>query len=155
MSSQVGFNEINDFLTTIESDISIFIKEYLRYLILNSYEQYLSAFNDSVKVIENSVDNTKIYLKKHYDILQNDLDNHGLIGIEFNRKLNIFYHSKKLFLDAILSVINKVKNIPQETLVMLAKKFLDALDVILDSLASVLPPLGAAKEVKKSLEVVM
>ena len=73
------------------------------------------------------------------------MEEHGLTGFELRRKRDIFDRANEYFQKFIgekLIVAREAANI-----------FLDAADVILDSLVMVVPGPGAAKEVKATVKI--
>lgn len=178
MVTKYDYEQIDKFLYIVDLDLTDIVKKYLKRLILSSYAENFYEFSESLNIIHNSIQKTRSILKASEEesnvINKRDLkeeqftedkrftedewftktnveyglEEHGLTGYELQRKLNIFYRTRDLFLKkynkAAISIARGF-----------AKRFFDAMDVILDSLASVLPPLGAVKEFKNSIEVVI
>ena len=138
------------FLDIAEEDLLKFQNQYLKKLILKRYTELLNDFSTGSDIVITSINEGKADLKRvdNDPFLKERLREHGLTGKELQRKLRIFYKARTIFLE---KYNNAKVNIARE----LAKRFLDAMDVILDSLANVIPPLGAVKEFKNSIEVVI
>lgn len=172
MTIKGDYEQIDGFLHTIDTDLTEFVKTHLKRLILVSYRENLNEFLEGLNIVHNSIEKVRILIplvrdkkndfSKKHDLseesysdngtterdLEIELAEHGLTGYELKRKLRIFYRTRDLFLEKYSKTAVRIAR-------GFARRFFDAMNVVLDSLASVLPPLGAVKEFKNSIEVVI
>ncbi len=138
------YRVLRQFLIDAGHDIKYLVTEHLPRLIIPSFENTIREFYQGLEIIDRGI-NTAIEQLK--EVKQRDLNNHGLTGMELKRKLSIYYTARKLK--------DRYRNVAPNFAKGFAKRFLATIDVVLDSLAQILIPLGAVKEFKNSIEAVI
>jgi hypothetical protein len=120
------------------------IDNHLTKFIHPAFSDRIGDFSGSIVVIKRSIGKT---LQERRADIMDKLDQHGLTKDELSRKRRLFDDAKKFFQKNIGGPLKKAREA--------VNIFLDVADVILDSLAMVVPVAGALKEVKGAIKAVV
>ncbi len=137
---------IKQFLLDAAYDIKYLVTEHLGVLIRSEFEDLIREFYQGLEVVDSGINSAMIKLG---EVPREYLQEHGLTGAELKRKLSIYYRAREVK-DQYLR-----KRKPSGLIRWFVRRFIAAIDVVLDSLAQILPPLGAVKEFKDSLSTVI
>jgi len=146
---RIDHEKIKLFLNDIKYDVQQIVKKLHWFtddeILQKSFSYNLWVFNNSINKGKQKITN-KMY--------QQGLMDHGFYSPELERKLDLYYNARKYEFPQQKSTeikYNKNENWFQK-LWNSVKKHLGIIDVILGSLASVIPVLGAATEYKETVE---
>lgn len=146
---------IKDFLLAVRDDIRYLVTEHLNVLIQIEFKDLTKQFYQGLEVVDLGI---KTAIDRLKEVKYEYLHDHGLTGIELKRKLGIFDRARELWQEYIRgrrSFVRRFFGKGIEVGRRIAKRLLTAIDVILDSLATVIPALGAVAEFKNSLLAVI
>jgi hypothetical protein len=139
-----NFVIIHEMLWTIRTNVIDVIENHLKRLTSQYFGNLSGDFTDAIIVIKRSIAKTFQQLQSN---IVDKLEEHGLTGVELRRKQNILNRASDYLREHIGKPLTKAREA--------VNLFLDAADVILDSLVMVVPGPGAAKEVKATLKIVI
>jgi len=145
----INHEKIKLFLNDVKYDIQQIVKKLDWFtddeILQKSFTQNLWVFNNSINIGKQQI------IQKRY---QKGLLDHGFYSPELERKLDLYYNARDYeFPQHKPLEIKSDKNERwYQKLLNSVKKHLGIIDVILGSLASVIPALGAATEYKETVE---
>lgn len=147
---QINHKKIILFLDDIKDDVRKIVYN-LHYFIDD--EELRRSFSYSLNVFTQSIQKGKYQVEqKRY---QQGLLDHGFFSPELERKLDLYYSARSSYefpLKQVEDVQSNEKKKWYHKLWKPVKKHLGIIDVILGSLSSVIPVLGAATEYKETVE---
>lgn len=184
--SNTDYEKLNTFLTDANADVIDVVRINLEFLVEPTYHEFISEYREGLDKFEESIGTCKDSIDKK-EFVQGLID-HGLVEKEFQRKLNLYYKSRKEyylarqeFYKAGIDFWDQIKKIPgkvkygtidakrwaEEKGRKVYNKFrrgynkfkektgslLGFIDLIVDSIGSVVPGVGVANEFKKSAEI--
>jgi hypothetical protein len=135
---------IHEMLWTIRANLIDVIQNHLKKLATPYFKDLSGGFSGAINVIKRSIAKTFQQLQTN---IVDKLEEHGLTGPELRRKRDILVRAEEYFKEYIKKPLSKAKES--------VNIFLDAADVILDSLVMVIPGPGAVKEVKATIKIVI
>jgi hypothetical protein len=135
---------IHEMLWTIRANLIDVIQNHLKKLATPYFKDLSGGFSGAINVLKRSIAKTFQQLQTN---IVDKLEEHGLTGPELRRKRDILVRAEEYFKEYIKKPLSKAKES--------VNIFLDAADVILDSLVMVIPGPGAVKEVKATIKIVI
>lgn len=138
---------IDGFLLAVNDDITFIVKEHLHKLILDEFKDLVSDFEKGLGIVSSSIKNAINFLYEKSEDIWIQLEEHALTGEGLRLKLAIYKRARKLMAEYLKRPLDIARGF--------IRRFLGIINTILNSLANIIPGLGAVTEFKNSLHSVI